>query len=136
MYEKTEKFHKTDSSFDFISIVFIHPDNSVSFCHDYFPNYLFRNICWVKESIIGDSRNVMFLFQFYKIASTHPKVINMPSFENVSKILSVKKSLESSLTVNNVDPKTSMKISHRFKSLPKRLTLMNLNVTFKISCLE
>lgn len=136
MYEKAEKFRKTDCSFDFISIVFIDPHNSISFCHDYFPNYLFCNICWVKESIFGNSRSVMLLFQFDKIASTHPKVINMPSFENVSKIFSVKKSLESSLTVNNVDPKTSMKVSHCFKSFPKRLTLMNLNVTFKISGFE
>ena len=130
MNEKAEKFHKADSSFNFISIIFINPHNCISFCHDYFPNYLFCNISWVKEPIIGNSWSVMFLFKLDKIASTHPKVIYMPSFENVSKIFSVKKTFESPLTVNNVDPKTSMKISHCFKSLPKRLTLMNLDIVF------
>ncbi len=130
MDKKAEKFHKTDSSFNFISIIFIYPHNSISFCHNYFPNYLFCNISWVKESIIGNSWSVMFLFKLNKIASTHPKIVDMPSFKDISKIFSVKKTFEPLLAVNNVDPKTSMKISHSFKSLPKRLTLMNLNIAF------
>lgn len=128
MDKETEQFHKADCCLDFVSIMLINPDDCISLAHDYFPNDFFSDIRGVKEPVIRNSRGVMLLLKLDKIASTHPKVINMPSFENISKILSEKQPLKTSLTVNNINPQTSMKISHCFKSFPKRLTLMNLNI--------
>lgn len=136
VYEKTEKLHESYRCFNFIPIILINPNDCISFSHDYFPNYLFSNVWRVKESIIRDSWGIMFLFKFNEVSSAHPKVIYMPSFEDISEILSVKKSFKSSLTVNNIDPKTSMNISHGFKSLPKRFTLMYFNISLKICCFE
>ena len=44
MHKKTEQFHQTDSSFNFISIILVYPYNSITFRHDYFPNDLFGDI--------------------------------------------------------------------------------------------
>jgi hypothetical protein len=78
----------------------------------------------------------MLLFELNKIASTHPKVIYVPSFKNISKILSKKKSFKSSLTINNIDPETSMNVSHGFESFPKRFTLMYLNIALQTGRLK
>jgi hypothetical protein len=120
MNEETKELHRANGSFDLVPIILIHPDNRVTFRHNYFPNDLFCDIGGVKKPILRNSRSIIRLLKFDKLASTHPQIVNMPTLKNVSKILSEKQTLEPSLAIHHIYPQTAVNVSHCLKCLPQR----------------
>lgn len=134
--EKTEKFHGTDSCSDLVSVIFINPDNGVALGHDNFPDDLLGDVIGVEEPVLRYPGGVIPLFEFDKLPRTHPQVINMPSLENIPKILPKQQPLEPPLTINHINPQTPVHIGHRLKRLPQRPRLMNFNITPQVNRLK
>lgn len=118
--KETKELHRANGSFDLVPIILIDPYNRVTFRHDYFPNYLFCDIGGIKKPVLRNSRSVVRFFEFDKLASTHPQIVNMPTLENVPKILSEKQALEPPLAIDHIYPQTTVNISHCLKCLPQR----------------
>ena len=74
-------------------------------------------------------------FQFYELACIHPKIVNMPSFKNISKVLSEKHAQERTILIDNIYPKASLNVSHYLKGLPYWPILANL-YAFYLNCFQ
>ena len=123
--EKTEKFHKTNGGLDFS--LFIDPYNSIRPCHDDFPDDFLDDFMGFKQSILRYFGGIGVEFKLDKIAGTHPEVVYMPAFKNISKIFPKKKPNKGPLRINHIDPTTMMPISHQLKRFPQRSTLLYLH---------
>ena len=100
--KQTKKFHESNCGFNFMLLV--KPYNSISLGHDNFPNNLFRNVVGWEVSVFRNNGSIVSLLKFDKISSTHPKVIDVPTFEDISEIFPKKQTFESTLLVYYVDP--------------------------------
>ncbi len=110
-----------------MSIIFVHPNDSISSGHDNFPNDLFDKLIGSKKAILRNNGGVICLFHFDKSSGTHPQIVYMPPLENISKILPEQYALESTLRIYNINPRTVMNVCHDFESFPQRSRLVNMN---------
>lgn len=124
--EKTEKFHQPNGGLD--SALLIDPYNRIGWGHDNFPDDFLDDLIGSKKAIFGQFGGVALLFQLYKVTCTHPQVVNVPAFENVSEIFSKKQSNKDPVWTNNIDPAAVMPVSHELKGLPQGSVWLDLDV--------
>ena len=124
--KKTEKFHESNRGLDFTLL--IDPYNRIGWGHDNFPDDFLDDLIGSEKAILGHFGEVALLFQLYKVTCTHPQVVNVPAFENVSEIFSKKQSNKDSVWTNNIDPAAVMPVSHELKGLPQGSVWLNLDL--------
>ncbi len=118
MNKETEEFYGPNGGLYFLAIVFVDPNDGITFGHDNFPNNFLGDIGGIEQSILGDSGCVIFFLELDELTGTHPEIVDMPALENVSEILSEKEALEPTLQIDDVDPETAVDVGHGFKGLP------------------
>jgi hypothetical protein len=87
-----------------MAIILIDPNNSIALGHNNLPNDFLRNVGRVKKPILGDIARMVFLLKLDELAGTHPKVVDVPAFEDVSEVLAEEQTDELVVLVNHVDP--------------------------------
>ncbi len=85
-------------------IILIHPNNSIALGHNNLPNDFLRNVGRVKKPILGHIARMVFLLKLDELAGTHPKVVDVPAFEDVSEVLAEEQTDELVVVVDHVDP--------------------------------
>ncbi len=124
--KKAEKFHESNRGLDFTLL--IDPYNRIGWGHDNFPDDFLDDLIGSEKAILWHFGEVALLFQLYKVTCTHPQVVNVPAFKNISEIFSKQQSNKDSVWTNNIDPAAVMPISHELKGLPQGSVWLNLDV--------